>query len=359
MPNISIIVPIYNAESHIKKCLDNLLKQDFAESFEIILVNDASTDNSIDLIKKYNSPKIKLHSLSLNSGPGAARNFGIKKALGKYIYFIDVDDTIATNALKTLYSIAKQNDCDFVCADFKRIENLENQRKNTYNYRTNKVFENNELIDAMRREIHDPSLGHLALFGCNGRLIRRSIIIDNNILFQEKLRFLEDKLFCWDVMGFIRSARYVREQLYSYYVYPNTNTAVAEGISSGFPIENFKLIKNHIQNSFKKRGLSIEEIEKLGEQALIFHIIQALVSISRFIFVEKLEIKKAKKVRRKIINEIFADTEVLKAIKNYSPSKKESQLIPKAIAWHSSMLLEFACNRRAKEVLRRRRLGID
>ena len=53
MPNISIIVPIYNAESHIKKCLDNLLKQDFAESFEIILVNDASTDNSIDLIKKF------------------------------------------------------------------------------------------------------------------------------------------------------------------------------------------------------------------------------------------------------------------------------------------------------------------
>jgi len=94
-----------------------------------------------------------------------------------------------------LYAIAKQTDCDFVCTDFKRIENSENQRNGTYNYPSDMVFGNNELINAMRRELRNPSLGYLGLFGCNGRLIKRSIIIDNNIFFEEKLKWLEDKTF--------------------------------------------------------------------------------------------------------------------------------------------------------------------
>lgn len=344
---------------HIKNCLNGLHEQNLKEPYEIIMIDDASIDNSVNLIKKYNSNKVKIFSLPSNSGPGAARNLGIEKAQGEYIYFVDVDDSIDVSTLKTLYDTARENDCDFVCADFKRIENLENQRKNTYNYETDKFFKNSDLIQAMTREVHDPSLGHLALFGCNGRLIKRSLILKNNIKFEEKLRFLEDKVFCWDIMGFLDSAIYIKKQLYSYYVYPNVSTGVAEGISNKFPIENFKLIKTHIQKSFKHKGLRDFEVQRLSDQGYIFHIIQALVSISRFVFVGKLKSKNAKKIRRKIIDDIFNDEEAMKAIKSYLPSKKESQLIPKAIAWRSRMLLEFACNFRAKDVIKRRRKGID
>tara|TARA_Y100001970_G_scaffold284672_1_gene402546 strand:+ start:1637 stop:2725 length:1089 start_codon:yes stop_codon:yes gene_type:complete len=357
--SVSVIVPVYNGEFHIKKILEVLLKQDFTESYEIIMVDDGSTDNSFELIKKCNLANVKLFSLSSNSGPSAARNLGLKKAIGEYVFFIDVDDSIEKNTLSTLYNTSKQTDCDFVCTDFKRIENLENQRDGRFNYPSDMEFDSKGIIQAMRRELHDPSLGHLGLFGCNGRLIRRSIIINNNISFEEKLRLFEDKTFCWDVLGFVRSARYIRKQLYSYYVFPKVQTAITEIINRGFPLEYIKLINSHIQNSLKRRGTSEEEIEKLSQQGLIFNTIQLLVSASRSMALGKVDIAKGKKFRRGMIKEVLNDTEILKAIGNYLPSKKESQFIPRAIALRSRILLEIACNLRAKKVIKNRRTGVN
>ena len=354
---VSVIVPFYNDESNIKTCLDVLANQDFIKPFEIIMVDDASTDNSRNIVKMHNFPSLRLYSLPSNSGPSAARNVGINKAKGEYVFFLDTDDTIAANTLTTLYSIAYQTTCDFVFSDFKRIENSQNQRTNTFNYPEDQTFENYNLMEAMRRELHDPLLGNLGLFGCNGRLIRRSIISDNNIFFEEKLRFMEDKTFCWDILSFVRSASYVRKQLYSYNVRPNVHTAVTEGLNRGFPLSNFKLIKNHIQNSLKQRGFSAQEIEKLGDQGFIFCIITILVSYSRSMILGKVDLESGIKHRRKIINDILDDPDVAKAIRSYSPSEKESAWIPRAIAWRFHKLLEFACNRRAKEVLRIRRAG--
>ena len=90
-------------------------------------------------------------------------------------------------------------------------------------------------------------------------------------------------------------------------------------------------------------------------KALIFSIISALVSYSRSMILGKVELRNAVKFRKKIINDILADLDVSKAIRNYSPSKKESPWIPRAIAWRSRRLLELACTRRAKEVVRIRR----
>ncbi len=354
---VSVIVPFYNAEAHIKTCLDVLLKQDFTKPFEVIMVDDASTDNSLNIVKMHDFTNLQLYSLPSNSGPAAARNVGLNKAKGEYVFLLDVDDTIAANTLTTLYNIANQTACDFVFCDFKRIENSQNQRTNFFNYPADQVFGNHDLIEAMRRELHDPHLGHQGLFGCNGRLIRRSIISDNNILFEEKLRYLEDKMFCWDILAFVGNARYVRKQLYSYYVYPNVRTAITEGLNRGFPVSYFKLIKNHIQNSLKQRKFSAQEIEKLGDQGFIFFIIHTLVSYSRSIILGKVELENGIKYRRKIIDNILADPDVSKSIRNYSPSHEESQWIPRAIAWRSHKLLEFACTRRAKEVLRIRRKG--
>ena len=206
----------------------------------------------------------------------------------------------------------------------------------------------------MRKRFHNPShTGILTTY--YGSLIRRSIISDNNILFEEKLRYLEDEIFSWYILAFIRSARYVRKQLYSHYVYPNVNTALSEGLNRGFPVSYFKLIKNHIQNGLEQRGFSSQEIVKLGDQAFIFFIISLLVSYSRNMLLGKVELENGVKCRRRIIDDILADLDVSKAIRNYSRSQKESPWIPRAIAWRSHKLLEFACTRRAKEILRIRR----
>jgi hypothetical protein len=117
------------------------------------------------------------------------------------------------------------------------------------------------------------------------------------------------------------------------------------------------LIKSHVQNSLKKRGFSVQEIEKLGDQAFIFFIISALVSYSRSMILGKVELENGVKCRRKIIDDILTDSDVSKAIRKYSPSQEESPWIPRAIVRRSHKLLELACTRRAKEILGKRRKG--
>jgi glycosyltransferase involved in cell wall biosynthesis len=354
---VSVIVPFYNAESHIKTCLDVLMNQDFIKPFEIIMVDDASTDNSRNIVKMHEFSSLRLYSLPSNSGPAAARNLGLKKAKGEYVFFLDVDDTITANTLTTVYSIAKETACDLVICDKKWIENSQNQRTNVFIYPSDQAFGNSDIMEAMRRRFYDTKPTTMGLFDLTGRLIRRSIISDNNILFEEELRYLEDETFVWDILAYVRSARYIRKQLYSYYVHPKVNTALSKGLNRGFPVSYFKLVKSHIQKSLKQHGFSAQEIEKLGDRAFIYFIISALVSYSRSMILGKVELENGIKCRRKIIDDILADPDVSKAIRNYSRSEEESPWIPRAIAWRFHKLLEFACTRRAKEILRIRRKG--
>ena len=168
---------------------------------------------------------------------------------------IDVDDTIVANTLTTLHSIANETACDLVICDTKIFENSQNQRENIFAYPADRAFGNSDFMEAMRKRFYDPILTG-AIFGIIGKLIRRSIISDNNILFEEELRYLEDETFSWDILAHVRSAQYVHKQLYSYYIRPNVSTALSDGLNRGFPVSYFKLVKSHIQNSLKQRGFS-------------------------------------------------------------------------------------------------------
>ena len=186
------------------------------------------------------------------------------------------------------------------------------------------------------------------MIGVNGRLIKHSIISQNNLSFEERLRYLEDETFSWDTLAYCKKAKYIRKQLYSYYVHPNVSSAVSAAFDRGFSVSNFKLTKDHIHNCLAYRGLSTQEAEKLADQAFIFFIISALISYSRSMILGKVNLEIGKKRRKKIIEDLLKDPDVSKSIKNYSRSKNESKWIPRAITWRFHKLLEFACNKRAK-----------
>ena len=121
MAIISIIVPVYNAEKYLSRCIDSILRQTFAD-FELILVNDGSSDKSKEICEKYSGsdPRIKLINQK-NSGVSAARNTGLDNASGEYIGFVDSDDFIEKNMYEELYNILKKTGADISVCGIKDV----------------------------------------------------------------------------------------------------------------------------------------------------------------------------------------------------------------------------------------------
>lgn len=114
IPKISVIVPVYNVEEYLEESLNSLLSQTF-DDYEIICINDGSTDESLSILKKYSENDNKIHIISQdNCGCGCARNRGLKEACGEYIYFFDPDDLIEESTFERLYKNAISNDSDMV-----------------------------------------------------------------------------------------------------------------------------------------------------------------------------------------------------------------------------------------------------
>jgi glycosyltransferase involved in cell wall biosynthesis len=121
-PKISIIIPVYNVETYLEECLDSILTQDLHE-IEIICVNDGSTDSSFSLLEQYATQDQRVIVINQeNGGPGRARNTGLKKARGEYIFFPDSDDyLLISNALTLLYNTAIEYDLDIVSSNFATV----------------------------------------------------------------------------------------------------------------------------------------------------------------------------------------------------------------------------------------------
>jgi len=120
MAVFSLIIPVYNSADFLEKCMDSILSQSFTD-YEVILVDDGSTDNSIELCKSYHDDRIRLFEKE-NGGASSARNLGMEQASGDYIWFIDSDDWIAENSLQTIYHHLETNYVDMLVFDYHQID---------------------------------------------------------------------------------------------------------------------------------------------------------------------------------------------------------------------------------------------
>ena len=189
---LSIIVPVYNVERYLRKCVDSLLAQDIID-YEIILVDDGSTDNSGAICDEYSTlytihhtPTIKvLHQP--NGGLSAARNSGIKVAQGEYLMFVDSDDYIEPNVLGGLMAQVEREELDVLRYDFQNVR-IKNEREYEVfdpNKYPHPVDRGTETIDGMTY------LDVRMQYGCYAWqfLIRRNLIIDDRCLFTEGIHF--------------------------------------------------------------------------------------------------------------------------------------------------------------------------
>ena len=140
---ISIVIPVYNVEDFLERCLDSVSCQTYKET-EVIIVNDGSTDSSPEIIERYveEYPNFKSFTIE-NSGQGGARNFGIEKANGEYIAFLDSDDYISPNCIELLAETAKRENSDIVvcsCYDVKEDGTIISKVDNNIKVGTTSVF---------------------------------------------------------------------------------------------------------------------------------------------------------------------------------------------------------------------------
>ena len=126
---VSVIIPVYNSEKYLHICIESILKQTYS-NFELILVNDGSTDRSEEICKKYSHRDMRIKVLTTsNSGPGIARNMGLEIAQGDYITFIDSDDFVDAAYLSSLVKVMELENCEIVISGLKQINDFQEYKK--------------------------------------------------------------------------------------------------------------------------------------------------------------------------------------------------------------------------------------
>ena len=206
---ISVIIPVYNVEPYLRQCLDSVLQQQHVNNYEIICINDGSTDNSRFILDEYAKKYDKIKVISQeNRGLSAARNTGIRAASGEYIFFLDSDDWIEPNALKVLLDSISGVE-DMICFNGRRFfEDGTNENPDngiTENSLTGWEYYNKYAL--LQRQFH---------FVCVVlRIYRREFILENDLFFMEGI-YHEDNLFTPMVCYNAQKVKVIPDIIYIY-----------------------------------------------------------------------------------------------------------------------------------------------
>ena len=214
---LSIVVPIYNVEKYLEKCIESILNQSFID-FEIILVDDGSTDKSGIICDEYSKKDSRIKVIHKeNKGVSSARNTGINEAIGKYVAFVDPDDTIHFKKYEIMLNECLKNDLDMVVCQIKTINTKLNIEKisNVWNIVNCKIDKDN----IEKRLIPDIlTKGQFSMASSVNKVYKMQMIIESNIRFDEKRNHGEDSRFNWLLLQKISSIEFIDKPLYEYYI---------------------------------------------------------------------------------------------------------------------------------------------
>ena len=241
---ISIIVPIYNTEKYLHQCLDSILNQTYT-NFEVLLVNDGSTDSSGIICQEYveNDSRFRYFEKN-NGGVASARNLGLERSGGgAYITFIDSDDWVEPNYLDVLYTALKENDTDVAISTYKRFA------QDGVFYLRSYSREDDEFLNIGTRSRDSfleilPRLGELdhSFYSISSKLIKRKII--GNLLFDEQISYAEDLNFFFHLYLGVESVVYVRDYTY---VYRTHDASTSQNINELKVLHELEIFKRMFQ----------------------------------------------------------------------------------------------------------------
>ncbi len=203
MPKISVIVPVYNAEKYLHRCVDSILSQTFTE-FELLLIDDGSTDKSGEICDEYaiKDSRIRVFHKE-NGGVSSARNLGLDNALGEWVTFMDSDDDITLKWLEEFYNYIKWSE-----------KVLYVQHAHCLNGRIDVLLHEN-LSSYVDKDVFlfEDGFGYVW-----NKLFKKDIILKNNIYFDEKLKCYEDEIFVLEYCSYVDSIMMLPVAEYYYYM---------------------------------------------------------------------------------------------------------------------------------------------
>lgn len=238
---VSIIVPIYNVERYLRRCINSLLKQSY-QNIEIVMVDDCSSDNSGAIAKEYSEqyPDICVYlKQSQNGGLAKTRNAGINRSQGEWLSFVDSDDWVHRDFIKELLETAQAGSFDIVVSDL------------LYVYDNGKRKEANTLGAITDAASQKEKVALLRNHACT-RLIRKSFLIQSGLTFPEHLRRGEDMGIMVPLLTKTNKIGILNKALYYYYQRENSISNKNTNIDLSFYPEAVALIKNNSDTGFEQ-----------------------------------------------------------------------------------------------------------
>lgn len=219
MPTVSIIIPIYNAADYLQTCLESIAAQTYKD-FEAILVDDGSTDGSRNICLDFQKKDPRFHYIyKENGGVSSARNAGLDMAKGEWITFVDADDWVTQDYLETVQDYSPQADITFFGET--TISNNQEVQKTIL---PDRYCNERKAVEETIYELKCGKYGDV--FGWTwDKIFRAEIIRQNNIRFQETIRFREDEIFTLEFCRYITSIRVSEKLLYFYRISNNGLTS--------------------------------------------------------------------------------------------------------------------------------------
>ena len=277
-PKVSIIVPVYNVQEYLDRCINSLKNQSLTD-IEIILVDDSSTDSSLEICKRASDEDFRIKVIHKeNEGAGLARNEALKIATGEYIGFLDSDDYVEADMFKTLYEKAIKYNSDLVMSGVLFVDgNMFSEagecvRKTYFDEDTH--FETEEelkklkigIVGATPQDADDSKYG-MSIWK---NLFKNEIIKENNIVFESEREILsEDAIFMIDYISCIDKATGINEAFYNY-------CRNEDSISKSYKKDRFEkslVFVNEVEKRFKK------DIKSEEYQIYIYRFWQAMCRV--------------------------------------------------------------------------------
>lgn len=262
-PLISIIIPVYNAAKFLDQTITSCLKQDYPH-LKIILINDGSTDDSKNICEKYQKASATTPSSSIlffdrpHQGVSATRNFGLDHFSGEYFCFLDADDLLAENFISTLYTLAKENNLDYITSGYQRfVGNFPtSEPQNTASAKSSKEKPRKPKSTKSSREslrIYDKSDFYKQLLDlnsgynfCHMKLFKKSL---RHIRFDESLSVAEDALYNFKILNELNSFGATSAPLYLYRVHQNSTVRTFSEDYAEKYRKSLQKIRNYLQEN--------------------------------------------------------------------------------------------------------------